>query len=78
MLDFFKIKKIGDELEQELVKNNVKENNLLIITVDKELLKKIDEDIYYRKFPEGKDFVPSKNEITLNFEHLTIKIRAEK
>lgn len=78
MLDFFTIKKIGDELEQELVKNDVKKNNVLTITVDKELLKKIDEDIYYRKFPEGKDFKPSKNEITINFTHLTIKIRTEK
>lgn len=78
MLDFFTIKKIGDELEQELVKNDVKKNNVLTITVDKELLKKIDEDIYYRKFPEGSDFVPSKDEITLNFTHLIIKIRTEK
>ena len=78
MLDFFTIKKIGDELEQELVKNDIKKNNVLTITVDKELLKKIDEDIYYRKFPEGNDFVPSKDEITLNFTHLTIKIRTEK
>ena len=78
MLDFFTIKKIGEIVEQELVTHDVKENNVLTITVDKEHLNKIDEDIYYRQFPDGKDFKPSKNEITINFTHLTIKIKTEK
>lgn len=40
----------------------------------KNLFVKIDEDIYYRQFPEGKDFTPSDKNILINFEYLTIII----
>lgn len=78
MLDFFTIKKIGDDIERELITHDVKENNVLTIIVDEDHLHKIDEDIYYRQFPDGNDFKPSKNEITINFKHLVIKIKSKK
>ena len=77
MLDFFTIAKIADYVEKELVTHDIKKSNILTIVVDKEQLKKIDEDIYFRQNPEGTDFKPSKDEITINFTHVTIKIKTE-
>ena len=74
MLGYYEILKIGDTLEKQLVHNDVKISNILTLGVDKDIFHKIDEDIYYRQFPEGTEFQPSENEITIQFEHLTIKL----
>lgn len=74
MLGYYEILKIGDTLEKQLVHNDVKISNILTLRVDKDIFHKIDEDIYYRQFPEGTEFQPSEDEITIQFEHLTIKL----
>lgn len=74
MLGYYEILKIGDTLEKQLVHNDVKISNILTLGVDKDIFHKIDEDIYYRQFPEGTEFQPSEDEITIQFEHLTIKL----
>lgn len=73
-MGFFEILELGKTIEKQLVQYNNKEHNELKIFVDKEDFKKIDEDIYYRQFPEGKDFQPSDNTILINFEFLRIII----
>ena len=76
MLGFFELMELGQSVEKQLVRNDVKDNNLLRLEINEELFSKIDEDIYYRQNLEsdGKEFKPSENEITINFEHLTIKL----
>lgn len=77
MLGFFELIELGGTIEKQLVHNDIKTNNVLTLVVNKDLFTKIDEDIYYRQFPEGTDFKPSENEITINFEFLTIKLIKE-
>ena len=77
MLGFFELIELGGTIEKQLVRNDIKTDNILTLVVNKDLFTKIDEDIYYRQFPEGTDFVPSENEITINFEFLRIKLIKE-
>ncbi len=73
-LGFFELLELGKTIEKSLLECSNKEHNELKIYVDKESFVKIDEDIYYRQFPEGKDFTPSDKNILINFEYLTIII----
>lgn len=75
MIGFYDIIEIGDDLEKKMVKHNIKSNNVLSFEVTEQEFKKIDEDIYYRQFPDGTDFIPSMDEIQITFNHLTIYIR---
>lgn len=78
ILDFVEIAKIGLDVENMLKQCSNVEHNELTIFVDKEIFTKIDEDIYYRQFPDGKDFKPSDDTIIINFEYLVIKIKKKK
>lgn len=77
MLGFFELIELGGTIEKQLVHNDVKKDNVLTLVINKELFSKIDEDIYYRQFPDSTDFKPSENEITINFEFLKIKLLKE-
>lgn len=66
--------KIGMELSDNLLSNKLVNGNKLILNVDSESFKKIDEDLYYRNNPDGKDFVPSFSEINVKFPYLDIII----
>lgn len=77
-LDFFEILNIGRTIEAMLLVCSNEEKNELTIYVEDELFKKLDEDIYYRKFPDGKDFQPSEETIIINFDYLVITIRKKK
>ena len=77
MIGFFDIIDIGSELEKKLVKHDIKDNVVLSFNVPKEDFLKIDEYMYYRQFPDGKDFQPSEEEIQVAFKHLTILIKKE-
>lgn len=77
MIGFYDILEMGNELEKKMVKHDIKSNNIFSFEVPSEDFKKIDEDIYYRQFPDGKDFEPSENEIQITFKHLTIIIKKE-
>jgi len=60
-----------------LHENGINDENNLVIKVDKNILKKIDEDLYYRNKPEGKEFIPSDNDVIVKFENLNIIFAAE-
>lgn len=77
-LGFFEIIELGQTVEKHLIQCSNKEKNELKIYVDEESFKKIDEDMYYRQFPDGKDFVPSDDIILINFDYLTISIVRKK
>lgn len=66
--------KIGMELSNNLALNKIINDNKLFLKVDEESFKKIDEDLYYRNYPDGKDFEPSFSEINVKFPYLDIII----
>lgn len=65
---------IGFDLSEKLAKNKLQSKNELYLTVDELSFKKIDEDLYYRNNPDGKDFVPSSTNIHVIFPNLDIII----
>lgn len=67
--------RIGKMLETELIQHKAKYNNQLVIDVDEDSFKKIDEDLYYRQHHENEEFIPSFDSITISFSLLTITIR---
>lgn len=77
MINSFDIATIGLYVSNKLEEKKVTKNNTLVLTISKEELKKLDEDLYYRQNPNGTDFVPSEKEISLNFENLKVIIMAE-
>ena len=72
-----KIAELGDKIMSFLHENGIDTKSELTLNVSKDALRKIDEDLYYRQNPDGKDFVPSDKELTVNFDRLDIVIRAE-
>lgn len=66
--------KIGMELSNSLFENKLVDDNKLVLNVDGESFKKIDEDLYFRNNPDGKDFEPSFSEIKVKFPYLDIII----
>lgn len=72
-----KIFELGAYIAKFLSENGLNKENDLVIKVTKEELKKIDEDLYYRNKPEGKEFVPSDNDVVVKFENLTIIFAVE-
>lgn len=66
--------KMGMELSNNLALNKIINDNKLFLKVDEESFKKIDEDLYYRNYPDGKDFEPSFSEINVKFPYLDIII----
>lgn len=73
-LGFFELIEIGQMVEKQLVLCDNKERNKLVIKVPSDIFRKIDEDMYYRQNPDGKDFKPSEHTILINFNFLTIEI----
>lgn len=73
-MGFFEILELGKLVEKQLIQYNNREHNELKIYVGEDDFKKIDEDMYYRQFPNGEDFQPSDNMILINFEYLKIII----
>ena len=72
-----KIFELGAYIAKFLNENGLNNENDLVVKVTKEELKKIDEDLYYRNKPEGKEFVPSDNDVVVKFENLTIIFTTE-
>ena len=75
MINSYDVIGIGTELLDKLKKQHISNECELSIKVNKENLLKLDEDLYYRQFPEGKDYVPTDGEIVLKFENLTIVVK---
>lgn len=74
MLNSFSIMDLGKYITKKLNETNNKINNVLTITVSNEEFHKIDEDLYYRQNPNGTSYIPSVDEIAINFDNVTIKI----
>ena len=76
-LNSMKIFGLGEYIAKFLTENGLVKENDLVIKVTKEELKKIDEDLYYRNKPEGKEFTPSDNDVVVKFENLNIIFTVE-
>lgn len=76
-LNSIKIFELGEYIAKYLNDNGLNNENDLVIKVSKEELKKIDEDLYYRNKPEGKEFIPSDNDVIVKFENLSIIFTVE-
>ena len=76
-LNSMKIFELGEYIAKFLTENGLVKENDLVIKVTKEELKKIDEDLYYRNKPEGKEFTPSDNDVVVKFENLNIIFTVE-
>lgn len=72
-----KIFELGNYITRFLSENGVSTENDLVIKVTSDELRKIDEDLYFRNKPEGKDFVPSENDLIVKFENLNIIFTVE-
>ena len=76
-LNSMKIFELGEYIAKFLNENGLRKENDLVIKVTKEELNKIDEDLYYRNKPEGKEFTPSDNDVIVKFENLNIIFTVE-
>ena len=76
-LDSKRIFELGEELSNKLREDGIERFSELIINVSKEELRKIDEDLFYRRERDkNEEFIPSDNEININFDKIRIKIQS--
>ena len=67
---------LGSVLSETLAEYGVKEKADLIIYLNDEEFKMVDEDLFYRnRKDEKEEFVPSDGEIDINFEGVNITIK---
>lgn len=74
----FSIKNISDiidTLDSKLYEYGYDNNARIEISVNKQEFRKIDEELYYRQFPDGKDFVPSEEEIIVTSGRVCLVVR---
>ena len=76
-LNSMKIFELGEYVNKFLHENGIDSESDLVVKVTKDELKKIDEDLYYRNKPEGKEFIPSDNDVVVKFENLNIIFTVE-
>lgn len=74
-LNSYKIFELGDYISKFLYENGINTKSELIINVSKNVLTKIDEDLYYRENSNGKDFIPSDDEIRISFPNTNIIVK---
>lgn len=74
-INFFEIVNIGQEIEKVMSEYTNDNHMEFTMFASPEEFEKIDEDMYYRQFPDGKDFQPSDNTIIVNFDRLVIFIK---
>ena len=75
MLNTNKIQEIGDYISEQMRQLNINDS-MLLINVDKESFKKIDEDLFYRMNENNKEkeFIPSEKEIIISFPNVKLII----
>ena len=67
---------IGKTISDKLKEDGISDKAELIVYVDKNEFKKIDEDLYYRnRVDETDEFIPSEGEIDINFELVKIIVK---
>ena len=70
------ISELGNIISDKLVENGIKIQSELIVYVNKDEFKKVDEDLYYRnKEDDSEEFIPSEGEIIINFEMVKVIIK---
>jgi hypothetical protein len=70
------IVELGDIISEKLAEDGITEKAELIVYVNNDEFKKIDEDLFYRtRKDESIEFVPSEGEIEVNFEGVNIIIK---
>lgn len=70
--------KLGNTIQEILSSLEIEDKCELTIPLDPYSLLKIDEDLYYRQNPTGKDFKPTEEKITITFPKLTITLEKRK
>ena len=75
MLNTNKIQEIGDIVSNQMKQLNINDS-ILLINVDKESFRKIDEDLFYRinENNKEKEFIPSEKEIIISFPNVKLII----
>ena len=75
MLNTNKIQEIGDYISEQMRQLNINDS-MLLINVDKDSFKKIDEDLFYRinENNKEKEFIPSEKEIIISFPNVKLII----
>lgn len=68
------IMKVGSALDKELRESGITDKAELRITVNDDFFRKTDEDLFYR-LGNGGEYVPSDNEVDVNFDLVRIKIK---
>ena len=74
MIDSYKLMKLGQMITNELKDMRFNSECVLTMKLDKDKLLKLDEDLYYRQYTDGKDYVPTDGEINVKFDNLTIVV----
>ena len=70
------IYELGQFISTKLKEDGITNKSELIVYVDKEQFKKVDEDLYYRNRKDESDkFIPSEGEIIVNFEDIKIIVK---
>lgn len=77
-LNSYKIFELGDMISKKLHENGLEKKSELIINVSPEELRKIDEDLFYRKNDKTEEYIPTEGELEITFEKLVIIVKAVK
>lgn len=75
-LGYYEILEIGYNLSMVLNDNGINESEL-VLRVPKQVLRKIDEDVFYRNQHETKNedkYVPTEQDVILTFKNITIRL----
>lgn len=75
-LGYYEILEIGYNLSMVLNDNGINESEL-VLRVPKHVLRKIDEDVFYRNQHETKNedkYVPTEQDVILTFKNITIRL----
>ena len=76
---FVSILELGSVISEKLAEYGVKDKSELVIYLDTENFRKVDEDLFYRnRKSEEEEFIPSEGEIDINFEDVKIIIKEKK
>jgi len=72
------IVELGNSISNKLKEDGITNKSELIVYLSDNEFRKVDEDLYYRNRKDDSDeFVPSDNEIIVNFEMVKIIVKKE-
>ena len=69
------IAELGQMINDKLREDGIKQKAELIIKVDKDECRNRDEDLFYRNNEKKEEFIPSEDEIIVNFDNVKIRIK---